>query len=47
MIIGNVIASTIMRVAILLTISCMDMVIMAAVAITGVMATLAVMNTLL
>ena len=41
------IASTIMRVAILFIISYMDMVIMAAVAITGVMAPLAVMNTLL
>ena len=44
----NMIASTIMRVAIFIfIISDMDMVIMAAVAITGVMAPLAVMNTLL
>ena len=42
----NMIASTFMRVAILLVISYMDLVIMAAVAITGVRATLAVMNTL-
>ena len=43
----NMRASTIVRVAILLIISYMDMVIMAAVAIEGVMARLAVMNTLL
>ena len=41
------IASTIMRVAILLMISDMDMVIMAAVAITGVIVLLAVINILL
>ena len=43
----TMIASTIMSVAIFLIISDIDMVIMAAVAITGVMAPLAVMNTLL
>jgi len=43
----TMIASTIMSVAISLIISDIDMVIMAAVAITGVMAPLAVMNTLL
>ena len=43
----NMIALTNMRVVILSIISDMDMVIMAAVAITGVMAPLAVMNTLL
>ena len=43
----NMIASTIIRVAVLSIISDIDMVIMAAVAITGVMAPLAVMNTLL
>ena len=43
----TMIAPTIMSVAIFLIISDIDMVIMAAVAITGVMAPLAVMNTLL